>query len=81
MFVIGLGYEGPTDACLTLSFNGVTKEYLIEGNGWQMLEAILRMRPQQYGALPYTVPSRSISWWACHGIWESDHDSDLREDI
>lgn len=77
MFTIGLGYEGPTDECLTLSFNGVTKEYLIEGTGWRMLNMILHVYAP-FRAVPYIAPKSSIAWWTCYGIWESDREADLR---
>lgn len=37
MFSIGLGYCGPTDACLCLINNREIKEYAIETTAWQLL--------------------------------------------
>ena len=37
---IGLGYEGPTDSCLTLSDEETTKEFGIEGDSWRILSRI-----------------------------------------
>jgi hypothetical protein len=37
---IGIGYIGPTDACLTMSNGFKRKEFLIESPSWQVLDRI-----------------------------------------
>lgn len=40
MFTIGLGYEGATDSCLTLTYNGQTKQYGVESVAWNILSVL-----------------------------------------
>ncbi len=38
-YTISVGYCGPSDCCLVLSFQGNSKQYGIESTAWRILDA------------------------------------------
>ena len=73
-FSIGLGYVGPTDACLTLSFLGKTKEYYIESPAWHILGMFWDI-PKQAAPL---IPKDSRDGRLLSIVWKH-MDRDTRE--
>lgn len=69
---IGLGYCGPTDCALTLSFINETKEYGIESEAWRVLSTFWDI---QTGSAPL-IPKDSYKGAILTLVWKHC-DSDL----
>jgi hypothetical protein len=68
-WVVGLGYCGPTDCCLTLTGSEGTKEYLIESIAWLILDKYWDIKAQK----SFYIDPNLASW-----IWNSRQEDEKR---